>query len=137
VLNFAERHKIPMAATILGKSVIAETHPLYIGLYEGAMGRAEVTRFVEESDCVLLLGAFMTDLNLGIFTAQLDPARCIYATSEQLRIRHHHYHHVPLDTFLERLTARELRVTARNIPDELHPARAAFRLEPEAPLTIR
>src|SRR5262245_43435926 len=100
VLALAERHKIPMAATILGKSVIPEKHPLYIGLYEGAMGRAEVTQYVEESDCVLLLGTFMTDLNLGIFTAQLDPARCIYVTSEQLRIRHHHYHQVPLDTFL-------------------------------------
>ena len=64
-------------STILGKSVIPEKHPLYIGLYEGAMGRAEVTQFVEESDCVLLLGTFMTDLNLGIFTAHLDPARCI------------------------------------------------------------
>ena len=96
VLALAEKHGIPMAATLLGKSVVPEKHPLYIGLYEGAMGRAEVTQFVEESDCVLLLGAFMTDLNLGIFTAKLDPAKCIYVTSEQLRIRHHHYHHVPL-----------------------------------------
>ena len=48
------------------------------------MGREEVTRFVEESDCVILLGAFMTDINLGIYTAHLDPAKCIYATSETL-----------------------------------------------------
>jgi len=41
------------------------------------------------SDYVLLLGAFMTDLNLGIFTANLDPAKCIYATSEQLRCQMH------------------------------------------------
>src|SRR5262249_9004558 len=80
VLALAERYQIPIAATILGKSVVQEKHPLYIGLYEGAMGRAEVTQFVEESDCVLLLGTFMSDLNLGIFTAQLDPARCIYVT---------------------------------------------------------
>ncbi len=32
----------------------------------------EVTEFVEESDCILLLGAFMTDINLGIYTAKLD-----------------------------------------------------------------
>lgn len=137
VLALAEKHQIPIAATILGKSVVPEKHPLYVGLYEGAMGRAEVTQYVEDSDCVLLLGAFMTDLNLGIFTAKLDPGRCIYATSEQLRIRHHHYHHVPLDTFLSMLGNRELTVVRRPIPGDLRPARQPFQLQAEAPLTIR
>jgi indolepyruvate decarboxylase len=137
VLALAERYQLPIAATLLGKSVVPEKHPLYIGLYEGAMGHAEVTRFVEESDCVLLLGAFMTDLNLGIFTANLDPARCIYITSEQLRIRHHHYHHVPLEAFLDKLAARNAQVVHRQIPPELRPVRVPFQLDPAAPLTIR
>ena len=64
------------------KSVVSEMHPLYLGVYEGAMGREDMRRFVEESDCVILLGAFMTDINLGIYTAKLDPNNCIYATSE-------------------------------------------------------
>jgi indolepyruvate decarboxylase len=137
VLALAERYQLPIAATILGKSVVPEKHPLFIGLYEGAMGRPEVTKFVEDSDCVLLLGTFMTDLNLGIFTAQLDPARCVYVTSEQLRIRHHHYHHVPLDTFLDQLARRQLSVVQRPIPADLRPLRPPFQLEPSAPLTIR
>jgi indolepyruvate decarboxylase len=137
VLALAEKHRLPIAATLLGKSVVPEKHPLYIGLYEGAMGHAEVTRFVEDSDCVLLLGAFMTDLNLGIFTAQLDPARCIYITSEQLRIRHHHYHNVPLGEFLDQLSQRPIQVASREIPAALRPQRAAFQLQPQAPLTIR
>src|SRR6185295_3074495 len=137
VIGLAEKLGIRMAATLLGKSVVPEKHPLYIGLYEGAMGRAEVTQFVEESDCVLLLGTFMTDLNLGIFTAQLDPARCIYITSEQLRIRHHHYHQVPLDTFLEKLASRELSVIQRPIPAELNPPKEPYELKPDAPLTVR
>ncbi|HEY2761630.1 MAG TPA: thiamine pyrophosphate-binding protein, partial [Pirellulales bacterium] len=65
VLALAEKSNIAIAATMLGKSVISEVHPLYVGLYEGALGREEVTRFVEESDCVILLGTFMTDINLG------------------------------------------------------------------------
>jgi indolepyruvate decarboxylase len=137
VIALAEKHGLPMAATILGKSVVPEKHPLYIGLYEGAMGRAEVTSFVEESDCVLLLGAFMTDLNLGLFTAQLDPAKCIYVTSEQLRIRHHHYHHVPLGEFLTQLTAQPIDVARREIPAALHPRRADYTLKADEPLTIR
>ncbi len=31
----------------------------------GALGREEVTKYVEASDCVLMLGTFMTDINLG------------------------------------------------------------------------
>ena len=81
-VRLAEESGIPMAATMLGKGVVAETHPLYMGLYEGALGRDEVTKYVEASDCVLMLGTFMTDINLGIYTAELDLGDCIYVTSE-------------------------------------------------------
>jgi len=74
LLEFAEGVGIPIVATMLGKSVIGEEHPLFAGIYEGALGVEETTRFVEESDCVLLLGEFMTDINMGIFTANLPPA---------------------------------------------------------------
>jgi indolepyruvate decarboxylase len=138
LLALAESAHIPIAATLLGKSVIRETHPLYVGLYEGAMGHAEVTQFVEESDCVLLLGTFMTDINLGIYTANLDPARCIYATSEQLRIRYHHYHDVVLGDFIGELAARAPSPPARPIPEILH-ARRRLKYEPQptAPITIK
>src|SRR5487761_352021 len=106
LLNFAESTRIAMACTVMGKSVVRETHPLFAGLYEGAMSRAEVTAFVEESDCVIMLGTFMTDIDLGIYTANLDPARCIYAASDDLRIRHHHYQDVLLGDFIRALTAR-------------------------------
>ena len=113
---------MPIATTILGKSVISEAHPLFVGVYEGAMGRDEVTEFVEEADCLLMLGCFLTDINLGIFTAKLDPSRCINATSEDLRIRHHHYRDVRLDDFIRGLRARELKLA-----DAADPAAAATR----------
>ena len=131
LLALAEQAGIPIAATMLGKSVVSETHPLFVGLYEGAMGHDEVTQFVEESDCVILLGAFMTDINLGIFTANLDPGNCIYATSEQLRIRHHHYHECCWAIFIQQLIRRQPRPPERPIPAELRPqARATFGSSP-------
>jgi indolepyruvate decarboxylase len=128
VIELAERHGIPMCATLLGKSVVNEKHPLYLGVYEGAMGREDVRQFVESSDCVILLGAFMTDINLGLYTAHLDPAKCVYVTSEKLRIRHHHFHDVLLSDFLKGLNKASL-----------HPARATLprvRADEEAPLKI-
>jgi indolepyruvate decarboxylase len=137
VLALAEQAKIPIASTLLGKSVIRETHPLYIGLYEGAMGRQELTRYVEESDCVLLLGAFMTDLNLGIFTANIDVGRCIYATSEELRIHYHHFHGVELGHFLDALIERKPQPAVREIPAVLRPERKPYELMADEKITIR
>lgn len=136
LLDLATGAGIPITATILGKSVISEKHPLYVGLYEGAMGHEEVTRFVEESDCIILLGTFMTDINLGIFTAKLDPGKCIYATSEQLRIRHHHYHNVVLDDFLEQLAASRPNPPQRGLPAKPAEDLEPFKLQSEAPITI-
>ncbi len=135
VLALAEGSHIGIAATMLGKSAISEVHPLYVGLYEGALGREEVTRFVEESDCVILLGTFMTDINLGIYTANLDPAKCIYATSEQLRIRHHHFHGVQLGDFIRALAARRPQPPLRELPPR--PKLEKFVVQPDAPVTIR
>jgi indolepyruvate decarboxylase len=110
LVRFAEQNNIPICATLLGKSVVSERHPLYLGVYEGAMGREEVRRYVEDSDCVILLGAFMSDINLGGFTAQLDPGKCIYATSEKLRIRFHHFHEVVFSDFINALADRRFAV---------------------------
>jgi len=137
LLALAEGAGIPMASTILGKSVISETHPLFVGIYEGAMGREEVTRFVEDSDCVIFLGGFMTDINLGIYTANLDPGRCIYATSESLRISHHHYHGVLFADFLDGLVAAGLKAPKRSLPARPKCAAAQFELRPHEPITIR
>ncbi len=135
LLALAEGSQIPITTTVLGKSVISETHPLFVGLYEGAMGNDQVTQFVEESDCLLLLGTFMTDINLGIYTANLDPGKCIYATSEQLRIRHHHYHNVLLVDFIRELAARQPKPPRRAIPDLPHRVEK-FVLKPEQPISI-
>jgi TPP-dependent 2-oxoacid decarboxylase len=76
-----------------------------------------VRQYVESSDCVILLGAFMTDINLGIYTARLDPARSIYATSEKLSIRYHTYEEVRFKDFIRGLLGSKLRRrTPRRLP---------------------
>jgi len=109
LLQLLEKTNVPFATTILGKSVVGEQHPGYLGVYEGAMGREEVREYVESSDCVLLLGAFMTDINLGIYTAQLDTSRCINASSEKLSIGYHCFEGVRFKDFFRGLVAANLK----------------------------
>jgi indolepyruvate decarboxylase len=119
--RLTERTNIPVAVTILGKSVMSELHPNYLGIYGGAMGRAEVRAEVEGSDCLLMLGTVLTDVNLGIFTADLDHGRAIEATSELISISRHRYADVDFVQFVRSLTRARLR---------RHPAR---RLVPPCP----
>jgi indolepyruvate decarboxylase len=108
LLQLVEKTGIPVAETILGKSVVPELHPSYIGIYGGAMGDEKTREYVESSDCLLLLGTFLSDMNLGIFTANLDPKHSIYVTSEKTTIHFHSYEGIRLQDFIERLLQADL-----------------------------
>ncbi|GAX59521.1 indole-3-pyruvate decarboxylase [Candidatus Scalindua japonica] len=107
-LQFIDKTNIPVVSTPLSKSVISEHHPQYMGIYEGAIGRSDIREYVESSDCLVLLGAFMTDINLGLFTACLDQGRSIYATSEKVYIHYHAYENVSLGDFLKGLLQTDI-----------------------------
>lgn len=96
LLKLVEKTNLPVAETLLGKSVINEMHPNNLGIYEGAMGKDVTRKYVEESDCVIALGTFLSDVNLGIFTAKLNPKSFIYITSEKASIHFHNYEDISL-----------------------------------------
>jgi indolepyruvate decarboxylase len=135
-VRLAEASGIPMAATMLGKGVVDETHPLYMGLYEGALGHDDVTKYVEASDCVIMLGTFMTDINLGIYTAELDLGDCIYVTSEDCRVQYHHYRDVQLVDFVRTLAKRNPKPTNPPPPAPKDYIREPFVLRPNDKITV-
>lgn len=109
LLDLVESTNIPVAALLLSKSVISERHPLYLGLYEGAMGHDYVRDYIESSDCLIMLGAFLTDVDLGIYTSKIDTGKAINITSEKLTIGRHAYEDVRLQDFLRGLVDAKLR----------------------------
>jgi TPP-dependent 2-oxoacid decarboxylase len=106
VIKLAEKLGIPVCSTMLGKSVFPESHPQYIGIYNGEAGDPSVRDTVEESDCLLMLGVFMTDINLGMFTSHLEPKRTVYAVSEQITLKYHDYSNVLFEDFIRALANR-------------------------------
>ena len=110
VLRLIEKTGIPVVATILSKSVISEFHPSYLGLYQGAMGHEFVRECVESSDCLILLGALMTDIDFGISATPIQEKHSIYVTSEKLSIRHHNFENVRLHDFIRNLINANLRM---------------------------
>jgi len=99
-----EKSGCPYVTTILGKSIIDESHPQFAGVYMGRMGDPDVKELIENSDCIIMLGVLMTDTNLG--NAQLDSTRTIYATVGQLGIKHHYYKDISLKDYINELSDR-------------------------------
>ncbi len=108
LLKLAEKANIAIVSSILSKAVIDEGHPLFLGIYQGGMSLESVSEYVKGSDCVILLGMFMTDLNLGIFTDTLHHETSIFSTSEKTSIKYHTYHSVYLNSFLDGLLQADI-----------------------------
>ena len=107
IIKLAEQMGVPVCSTMLGKSAFPEGHPQYIGVYNGEVGNTYVANAVEESDCLIMLGTFMTDINLGLFSAHLEPSRAISATSEHISIKHHQYTQIRFVDFITALTENQ------------------------------
>ncbi|MEM1369370.1 MAG: thiamine pyrophosphate-dependent enzyme [Cyanobacteria bacterium P01_H01_bin.15] len=78
-----EREGWPFVTTLSAKTLLSERHPNYLGIYEGAMSSETVTSAIENSDGVLQIGAPLSDLDSGIFTANLNPSTTITVEMEQ------------------------------------------------------
>jgi indolepyruvate decarboxylase len=138
LLQFAEKNRIPIVSSLLGKTIIDEHHPLFVGVYQGGMSPKEVIDLVEQCDCALLCGVLISDIDTGIFTAKLDQEHRIIANAFALNIGHHHYHDVNLIDYIKALSSLDLQLTHTHF----HTSRKArlptqFKAEHEAPTTTK
>jgi pyruvate decarboxylase/indolepyruvate decarboxylase len=96
----------PYATLSMGKGLLEETHPQFIGIYNGAISEDYVRRRIEEADCVLSIGVLMTDFNTGKFSAKLDPSRTIEVHGQYLKIERAAYNNVAMQDLLPALSKR-------------------------------
>jgi TPP-dependent 2-oxoacid decarboxylase len=137
LLAFIDKTQIPVAATILSKSVISELHPLFIGIYEGAVGQEKARQYVESSDCLIILGATLSDITLGMFTAQIDQKRIIYVSAEKLSVMYHHYDSIDIRDFFDALIDANITMKEYNINNNnSSSSSSATANNTNAPLTI-
>ena len=104
LVDLVERAGLPVAATLTGKSVLAERHPAYLGVYEGAMSSEDLCARVEQADLLIMLGAPLNDIDTGIYTARYDAQRMVRAAQDEVTIHYHRYPAVYLRDFLAALT---------------------------------
>lgn len=66
---------IPVFTTTLGKGIVDESGPYYVGGYEGLVSLPGVKEIVEGADCVLWLGSLPSDFNTSVPTIIIPTLR--------------------------------------------------------------
>src|SRR4026209_823045 len=119
--RLVEQLNIPIASTLLGKSIIREDHPLYIGVHGGLMGREQVQQFINDSDCLLILGSILSDVeDLDASSPLLSEGRTINATADRIAIKHHRYESIKFQDFVQALGTHGLSAqSSRSLPPPL------------------
>jgi indolepyruvate decarboxylase len=105
VMELAERLGLNVVSTFMGRGTFPEDHPQYAGVYLGPASPPGVREMVEDSDFVLLLGALVSDTNMGVRITAIDPRQVALAVSRCVEIGYHRYEGVPLDDLVEELLA--------------------------------
>jgi indolepyruvate decarboxylase len=97
LLKFSEKTGIPVASSLLGKSVFPEMHPNYLGVYTGydSVGKA-----IEESDCLIMLGVSIGDI---VVPTNLSKKNVIVSTVGEVVVKNHTYNQVQFADFLQAL----------------------------------
>ncbi len=137
-LRLIETSEVPFATMLSSKAVIPELHPQFTGIYQGSWSKEAVRHQVEDSDCLLSLGAWMTDLDTGLFSINLDNRRMITVGGGEVRIGSHFYHQVQLNDFICELTKKvQPRSYLSSHPAESYRTKQPFVPKPSCMLTAQ
>ena len=71
----------------MGKAIIDESHPQFIGSYSGDYSTPGVQDCIEKSDCIITFGSLMSDFNTGGFTTKIDANATIEIHSFFARVK--------------------------------------------------
>ena len=108
LLRFAEKADIPIATTLLSKSVINERHPLFAGIYSGASSNEITKKIVEESDCLLMFGVMLTDMALCFRPSKFKKRQVVSASLDGLKIKNHTFTDILFGDFCNALFKLEM-----------------------------
>jgi indolepyruvate decarboxylase len=106
VAELARRLGIPVVTGLMGRGMLAHADAPLLGTYLGVAGDPELTRRVEESDGLFLLGEIVSDTHFATTERKVDLRRTIHAWEGAVTLGYHVYPDVPLVALVDALLAR-------------------------------
>lgn len=77
VKALVDKLAIPVYTSNMGKGIIDETHPHYVGLYNGGPSGPGVQAAAEHHDLMIVVGDLPSDTNSGGFTRQMPAEKAV------------------------------------------------------------
>ncbi|MDC4571296.1 thiamine pyrophosphate-binding protein [Acinetobacter baumannii] len=84
--DLSQKCSIPFAGMNTAKNIMDEGSPRYIGTYVGGASQPHVKNIIEQSDCLIGVGARFTDVGSAVFTHQIETKNYIEIKSYGLNI---------------------------------------------------
>jgi indolepyruvate decarboxylase len=106
VAELSRRLGLPVVTSFMGRGLLAHADAPLVGTYMGVAGTPEITRLVEDSDGLLLLGEIVCDTNFAVSEKKIDLRRTIRALDGSVTMGFHVYPDIPLAVLVDRLLAR-------------------------------
>ncbi|OAT22611.1 alpha-keto acid decarboxylase family protein [Proteus myxofaciens] len=103
VQTLIDKTGLPFATMFMDKSVLSESHPQYVGMYDGQLMTPQVRNFVENSEYIIGIGAILSDFNTGCFTAKINPEQFINIMPDYVEIGDEKFTSVHMDDVITRL----------------------------------
>jgi indolepyruvate decarboxylase len=119
--EFLNKSGMSYATSPMGKGVVSETHPNYLGIYSGLTSSpASVKTHVESADLVLDMGGLINeDINTGNWTSNLAPEKTIVLGDHFVKMGNTVFSGVTLEDMLIELTKRITPVAKIQTVDQL------------------
>jgi TPP-dependent 2-oxoacid decarboxylase len=103
VVELAETQRLPVVTSILGKGAFPENHANFLGNYFGRFGDPATAAFVERADCVICVGAVLTEMETAGYTARFETSNLIQLNAHEVTVAHHRFPGLSLEAVLGRL----------------------------------
>ena len=110
IVKLVEKMGVPCCTSVLAKGAFPMNHPLFMGVYAGAISPPPIRARVEQADLIIGLGMFLTDIEMG--GGQPPEAlrhRSIWAVENRVNVSLHTYTDITLRDFVHALLRAELK----------------------------
>ena len=99
----SRRLGLPIVTSFMGRGLLASHEAPLVGTYMGVAGLPEVTRLVEVSDGLFLLGEIVCDTNFAVSETKIDLRKTIQALDGRVSLGYHTYPQIPLAALVDRM----------------------------------
>lgn len=111
IVKLAEKMGAPCCASVLAKGAFPMNHPLYMGVYVGAVSPLKIRKRVEKADLLISLGMLLTDIEIGgHHPPEVLRNRSIWAVENRVNVSFHTYTDVTLRDFVHGLLKADLKI---------------------------